>query len=56
MEVVTLDADQVVYSANRPPITGPKPCERAMTVSVIPWYFPLSLRETISDILKKGWA
>lgn len=32
-------------------MTGPNPLDRAMTPSAMPWYFPRSFNDTMSDTL-----
>lgn len=38
---------------NAPPTIGPQELARATTHPVIPWYFPLSFKETTSETKKK---
>lgn len=44
---------QEALSVNAPPTIGPQELARATTHPVIPWYFPLSFKETTSETKKE---
>lgn len=45
---------QEAFSVNAPPTMGPQELASATTHPVIPWYFPLSFKETTSETEKKS--